>query len=175
MQTKVEQLELKPCPFCGGTASSSIREDYNGVHSDKYVKECDDCGSETRECKTREEATELWNRRAEPTAPDKYEGLKRRLLGECDLRDSKNRWVWSTKAVRDIIAEVDALAPAPAPFSCNTVCRDCGLGYNMAHNPKGCPVCTTKPAPVFDSKKQKVHNLLDVAINSLKQVMEETR
>jgi len=57
--------ELKPCPFCGGSAVY-IAKNYLGQH---YVR-CPDCGavvwgSDTDETITEKEAVKAWNRRAD--------------------------------------------------------------------------------------------------------------
>ena len=49
--------ELKPCPFCGGTA---VFLSYT-----KYWVVCTDCLAETSCYATPEEAAEAWNRRAD--------------------------------------------------------------------------------------------------------------
>lgn len=53
------EIELKPCPFCGGTA---------WVYPTEYgwAAKCESCLSEGADKETREEAADAWNRRAEP-------------------------------------------------------------------------------------------------------------
>ena len=59
--------KLKPCPFCG---SKWVQVRYINNPFDKnhvyggYRGECTDCYVSTKACRTREEATENWNRRA---------------------------------------------------------------------------------------------------------------
>ena len=54
--------ELKPCPFCKGTDVYIINENIGGVP--KHA-ECYHCRARSRDCFTEQEATEVWNRRAE--------------------------------------------------------------------------------------------------------------
>lgn len=61
--------ELKPCPFCGGEAVvdhwelSSPDEGWEDEREDIYYIVCSECGSETYEYRSKEEAIEAWNRR----------------------------------------------------------------------------------------------------------------
>ena len=61
----MSDIHLKPCPFCGGKADFDERQ-YNDV-TDYCVwcvtPECD-CFVRTVWCATKEEAAEMWNRRA---------------------------------------------------------------------------------------------------------------
>lgn len=55
--------ELKPCPFCGGKAD--IR-DFTIIDSDPEIDIfCTNCGGQTFVYKTKAEAIEAWNRRAD--------------------------------------------------------------------------------------------------------------
>ena len=49
--------ELKPCPFCGGEATT-MEIQYEG-----WTAMCVDCPAETSYLFTEEEAIEAWNRR----------------------------------------------------------------------------------------------------------------
>lgn len=51
-------IELKPCPFCGGVAEFVLGEQY----SNDWIQ-CSSCGVETPCFDTPEEAAEAWNRR----------------------------------------------------------------------------------------------------------------
>ena len=58
-------IELKTCPFCGGTAFCS---EYDYKLDDGYVVithfvECNGCHATTFEYETEKEAIEAWNRR----------------------------------------------------------------------------------------------------------------
>lgn len=57
-----ENVELKPCPFCGGEAKCY---DYapTWATTHKWVVECSICGGTTSPCKTKKKAIEAWNRR----------------------------------------------------------------------------------------------------------------
>jgi Lar family restriction alleviation protein len=55
--------ELKPCPFCGGSAIL-----VELPRSKKTFAKCkNNCCEQNIFCKTRDEAIEAWNRRSEPT------------------------------------------------------------------------------------------------------------
>lgn len=54
--------ELKPCPFCGGSASVAN----NGT---LYYAKCDECCTEGAKMYGFYNATEAWNRRASDAAP----------------------------------------------------------------------------------------------------------
>lgn len=56
----MKELELKPCPFCGGKA---IKSAFSwGNIDDEYTIQCTVCGIRTTVSKL-EEAIKLWNRR----------------------------------------------------------------------------------------------------------------
>jgi Lar family restriction alleviation protein len=54
--------QLKPCPFCGGTALRM-----GGKWELSYIR-CADCWAQTNLSRTQEEAEEAWNRRASDAA-----------------------------------------------------------------------------------------------------------
>lgn len=54
--------KLKPCPFCGGTAS--IIQDGTGEPSQSIAITCDNCYVTSAFCKAEKEAKKWWNRRA---------------------------------------------------------------------------------------------------------------
>ncbi len=60
----MSEIELKPCPFCGGKAKFALGEEYREEHkqANDWV-ECESCGVETAYFDTAEEAAEAWNRR----------------------------------------------------------------------------------------------------------------
>lgn len=68
--------ELKPCPFCGGTASMNRREYYfedSGEHAmTAHYAECGKCFARTVEYKSEDGAADAWNRRAERTCRMEY-------------------------------------------------------------------------------------------------------
>lgn len=59
-----ENVELKPCPFCGSknVRVAENRMDYLFIG---YSVHCDGCGVETSYTKDKDKAIEAWNRRAE--------------------------------------------------------------------------------------------------------------
>lgn len=54
--------KLKPCPFCGGTATIFMTD---GEYSDACYICCDDCGCGIPLHNTERDAIERWNRRVE--------------------------------------------------------------------------------------------------------------
>ena len=64
----MNEIELKPCPFCGGTAS--VYYDPKGIKDTAnrhwaYTAVCDKCCATSGLWFSRETATEAWNRRAD--------------------------------------------------------------------------------------------------------------
>ena len=61
-----DEIEIKPCPFCGGKAKL-LKDEFGGT-SDWWYAACGnlDCGirAETADRPTPQEAAKLWNRRA---------------------------------------------------------------------------------------------------------------
>lgn len=60
-------FDLKPCPFCGGSASPYF--DPEGVEDTMgrkwaYVITCNKCAASSGLCFSMEKAMEVWNRRA---------------------------------------------------------------------------------------------------------------
>lgn len=56
-------MDLKPCPFCGGTAELKIVQSPSG---DRYRVACTDCGATTwPRIVTPKIAEAVWNRRAD--------------------------------------------------------------------------------------------------------------
>ena len=60
----MEEIELKPCPFCGGKGVE-ILEDENKYLYYRYMAQCQKCGANAKLGRTKEEARKAWNRRAE--------------------------------------------------------------------------------------------------------------
>lgn len=54
-----ENLELKPCPFCGEAQNKGFVRLYNG----KYYGKCHECGVHTMDFDTAHDLIEYWNRR----------------------------------------------------------------------------------------------------------------
>lgn len=54
--------ELKPCPFCG---SPGILERLGGPGSTHHIAKCSKCRCDLHFYPTREQAIEIWNRRAD--------------------------------------------------------------------------------------------------------------
>ena len=59
--------ELKPCPFCGGSAEIETDWDLtcDGYEPIGYYVVCDECMNQTATYKDEEDAIEAWNRRIE--------------------------------------------------------------------------------------------------------------
>ena len=60
----MEEIELKPCPFCGGKGVE-ILEDENKYLYYRYMAQCQKCGANAKLSRTKEEARKAWNRRAD--------------------------------------------------------------------------------------------------------------
>ena len=58
MKSEVRPLKLKRCPFCGGHADVEQGAVF-------YRVRCDKCGAHTRYCRTRADAIDLWEQRAD--------------------------------------------------------------------------------------------------------------
>lgn len=57
--------ELKPCPFCGHSASLRDDSDYATMDGDlPYWVDCDDCEASVEGFWTADDAMESWNKRA---------------------------------------------------------------------------------------------------------------
>lgn len=62
------KIELKPCPFCNGSASYAYF--VRSRNSTQQFVVCDDCGAESKLCDSREEAAAAWNQRREKVSED---------------------------------------------------------------------------------------------------------
>lgn len=75
----MDEIELKPCPFCGGTKifvgsvaeielTDKYSQDYD-LYNSQFQAVCDytagGCGASSCCCESKDEAIENWNRRAE--------------------------------------------------------------------------------------------------------------
>ena len=56
----MKKSDIKSCPFCGGQATIIIP---GGRYFTFYKAECEDCGANSKECNTPEDAAKLWNKR----------------------------------------------------------------------------------------------------------------
>lgn len=62
--------KLKPCPFCGGKATTSEIHEDNGMPEiyyreyNYYIVECKKCGVSLVNCYDMDRAIKTWNRRA---------------------------------------------------------------------------------------------------------------
>lgn len=61
----MNEIKLKPCPFCGWEFSSVEIEDVNEWGMTLFVVECDRCGAKTGTHPSRELAKGWWDRREE--------------------------------------------------------------------------------------------------------------
>jgi Lar family restriction alleviation protein len=59
------EIELLPCPFCGGDAIARTR--LSGISGPTELVGCIKCGADTKAFKTESEAITAWNTRASPT------------------------------------------------------------------------------------------------------------
>ena len=58
----MSQIELKPCPFCGGTdIFHSVKSPHEFANDHRYI--CSSCGAKSPLCKSKDEATKGWNSR----------------------------------------------------------------------------------------------------------------
>ena len=72
--SKIETVELKPCPFCGHKISAPYWEDF-GTDDSYYVIECGYCGAMMYD-NDEDEVVDLWNSRVRRCAALNT-GLKR--------------------------------------------------------------------------------------------------
>lgn len=69
-------IELKPCPFCGGEAV------VDGCDDALWVVICKKCYIETSLQSTEQDAIDAWNRRVESTfTPDELDAIRRMFDG----------------------------------------------------------------------------------------------
>jgi len=70
-------MKLKPCPFCGSSASEEWH--MNSFWNEEFPVVCcdnDQCGARTGYCDSEEEAVEVWNKRHnEPPMVDEVPNL----------------------------------------------------------------------------------------------------
>ena len=57
------QIELLPCPFCGGEAILTSRE--TNYFATRYFVMCEQCHAESKNCQHKEDAVYAWNKRAD--------------------------------------------------------------------------------------------------------------
>lgn len=64
---EIKEVELKPCPFCGGKAELHSWHKPECMAKDEIRAEvwCNDCPATVGTYLTKEEAVEAWNRRAD--------------------------------------------------------------------------------------------------------------
>ncbi len=78
-------IELKPCPFCGGEA---ILAETTG---DEVLVECCNCYAHTGIYAYEQEAIEAWNSRAQPEfTPDELDAIRKAL--EAYSPKSRKQW-----------------------------------------------------------------------------------
>ena len=83
------ELELKPCPFCGGKDISvyEYEEDYRGAPACHYAA-CNDCDARGPEDYCKREAAQLWNNRVDSVPDD------RRIHKEGKVRGMEKLCMW---------------------------------------------------------------------------------
>lgn len=64
----MKETELLPCPFCGGKAFVSAKLPYFGEELTLAVV-CEECNAASKHKRTKEEAIDAWNRRANDENP----------------------------------------------------------------------------------------------------------
>lgn len=81
-----QAVELKPCPFCGGSALIIRCPPERDGQKTLHRPQCDQCGADCGGCDTPSEAIALWNRRT--TAPSTAAADTARLdfLDQCNTR-----------------------------------------------------------------------------------------
>jgi Lar family restriction alleviation protein len=86
MTTRLEPVDLLPCPFCGGGGHVLHRDlDDESMVSGFHLGLCDNCETQGPPKATHTEAIAAWNRRAAP-APD---GMREAIAGPAAWL---NRW-----------------------------------------------------------------------------------
>lgn len=65
----MEEIELKPCPFCGATAEGEPLMNRVGIYQSELTKcfhvSCYKCGTTSNWYNTEKQAINAWNRRAD--------------------------------------------------------------------------------------------------------------
>lgn len=85
MNEREKVAELLPCPFCGGEASHSTRQDESlwshNIVDWHYIK-CDECDFEFWECEGYEDIVKKWNTR---TVSEREKSMREVLGWACNV------------------------------------------------------------------------------------------
>lgn len=104
--------ELKNCPFCGTSprlSEMAIEDDDGNVDYTFYAVHCDNCGASLQPADERAVAIAAWNRRAEPTAPDRAaEAVREERERRADLRARLEALERKYQSLREWAKNVDA-------------------------------------------------------------------
>lgn len=92
MTITVKQVDLKPCPFCGGAPRRSLAQPKNGPIN--YAVGCSECPIATDWLETEDQAITAWNTRP-PITNEQIEAAARAIMkraGETANADESEEW-----------------------------------------------------------------------------------
>lgn len=119
----MENKELLPCPFCGGKAKHVYFR-----FTETYSVCCRNCGAESNEFDTEEEAIEAWNTRS-LTFPDEVQEAQHhlceleRITGEAWRPERTCKYIWDANRHVWFCSECGGLEPCSDSVN---YCCDCG-------------------------------------------------
>lgn len=138
---KIDELELKPCPFCGGEARSHVE-----------CVGCIRCGCETDDFQTEAEALEAWNKRTtQPNLLERVREFAREIIELAHEGDVDSGQVYEIGTRTGVIRIEEKTVPCvPDDETCEACC---GCAEHAEHgevvdcyrlNPELFPVCKPK-------------------------------